>query len=371
MRNVMLLIAASLAPGCNPVTCDKGTIERGGKCEPANETTGTAQCGANTMLQGDTCVPTFPPTVCDPTTTTMDVGSDGVITCIGTGGGGCSAPFACPAPATGKQTVCGQIYDFETNTPFAQTGATGAACSPGATSGPCALGIVAYDAIMFGMNPATAQPLATGGFEIDDCGRYRVKDITQPPGPFIGLGFDDANPANQGPAGVTNAVGVVFAKQPDVTVKGFEAWIVKSSTTDMWAATGGPSISVGIYAAVFRSKHGDPPAGDTCSGTGCFDTAAGVTITKSGSPIPSDDYYFTASSAVRQMIDSTAAATGQNGTGLLTNASVNDSLVYSGNGGLMDPADCDWKTHAAASLPGIVLIQIYRPVNKIGTTCTQ
>ena len=71
------------------------------------------------------------------------------------------------------------------------------------------------------------------------------------------------------------------------------------------------------------------------------------------------------------MIDPSALLTGQNGTGLLVNASVNDSLVYSGSGGLTDTANCQWKTHAAAALPGIVFIQIYRPVNQIGKTCTQ
>ncbi len=371
MRNLTILLAlvSLAASGCNQVKCDTGTVERNGKCEPADETTGAASCGPNTMLEGDKCVPTFPPTVCDPTTTSMDTGSDGVVTCIGTGGGGCAGPFACPTPATGKQTICGQIYDFETNLPFADQMADGTMCMAGATSGPCALGIQAYDAIAFGMNPATAQPLANGGVEIDNCGRYRIKDVAQPSSPFIGLGFDDALAANQGPGGVTNTVGVALSKQADTAVKGMEAWIVKSSTTDMWAATGGPLLSGGIYVGIFRKQHGDPPTGDTCTGSGCFDTVAGVTFTKSGTTEPNNDYYFSASSLMHQMIDATATATGQSGTGLLTNASVNDSLVYSGTGGITDTTDCQWKTHAAASLPGIVFIQIYRPVNQIGKTC--
>ena len=369
---LVLVIAGSFAAsGCKDVQCDVGTIEKNGKCEPADETTGTAQCGPNTMLEGTLCVPTFPPTVCDPSTTTMDTGSDGVVTCIGTGGGGCSSPFACPQPAQGKTTICGQIYDFETNLAFAVPSASGAMCTPGATSGPCALTINAYDAIAFGQDPSTAQPLANGGVEIDDCGRYRIKDVAQPASPFIGLGFDDADAGNLGPPGVTNTVGVALSKQPDVAVKGLEAWIVKSSTTDVWAATGGPSIAGGIYVGVFRSKHGDPPIGDTCSGSNCLDTAAGVTMTKSGSAQPANDYYFVATSLLHQMIDPAAVATGQNGTGLLTGASVNDSIIYGGTGGLTDAANCQWKSHAAASLPGIVFIQIYRPVSQIGKTCTQ
>jgi len=36
--------------------------------------------------------------------------TSGVTTCIGTGTlAGCTGAFACPAPAAGKQTICGQL----------------------------------------------------------------------------------------------------------------------------------------------------------------------------------------------------------------------------------------------------------------------
>ena len=70
-----LIIIATLVAhtGCKSLECATGTIEREGRCEPADETTGTAKCGPFTELQGDQCVPMFPPTVCDPGTTAGDV----------------------------------------------------------------------------------------------------------------------------------------------------------------------------------------------------------------------------------------------------------------------------------------------------------
>ena len=160
---IVLLAAAVAAAGCKSVECGDGTIEREGKCAPADDMVSSANCGPFTVLQGDKCVPMFPPTECDPSTTSPTVDpATGVTTCIGTGGGGCSAPFACPAPAAGKQTICGQIYDFQDMSTFADTGATGAKCGSGATSGPCSIGIKAFDAISFAMNPQTATELVHG-----------------------------------------------------------------------------------------------------------------------------------------------------------------------------------------------------------------
>src|SRR5439155_26452443 len=127
--------------------------------------------------------------------------------------------------------------------------ATGTKCAAGATTGPCALRIDAYDAQQFAMNPTTAQPLANGGVYIDDCGRFRVTDISIPSTPLIGLGIDDANAANMGPGGVTNAVGIALpvtaTSSMGTASDGVEDWIVKSSTTDAWAASGGPTIAQG------------------------------------------------------------------------------------------------------------------------------
>lgn len=368
MRNHILLIsllASLVATGCKQTECGDGTIERNGNCEPATVTTTAGICGPFTELQGDKCVPQFPPTECDPgTTAPMIDPTTGVTTCIGTGGGGCGSKLACPpGTTTTKLTICGQLYNLEDNAKFSDANASATRCDPNmpATSGPCALQILAFDAIAFGTDPANAPPLGVGDVYIDDCGRYRLTDIeTNGTGPFIGLGIDDGPPGSAlGPSGVTVTVGVATPKPSERYVADFEAWIVNQTTVGKWQASNGPPLSGGIYAAIFRQHK---------KGTGDqFANQAGVTITKSGNTIPLQDYYFTASENTRTTVDGAATATGANGTGLLTGASVTDSVVYSGQGGL--GAGCRWEPHAAASLPGVVFMQIYRKLDIVGQTC--
>jgi hypothetical protein len=291
----------------------------------------------------------------------------GETTCVGVSGGGCST---CPAPSKTDgtlQTVCGQIYDFGTNQPFVATGATGAKCTTGATSGPCAIAIQAYDAIAFATNPATATPLTIGSECIDDMGRYAIADIASPSGPEIGLGIDDIAGANMGPPGVTNAVGIALAKSgTGMAITGVEDWIVDETTTTAWATSGGPPISGGMFAMVFRAH---------CIDSGCsgdpLANQAGATITKSGNPVPSLDYYFDAADTTRTTIDPTASASGANGTGLLTGASVADGPIYGGTGGITDTVNCQWEQLNAAALPNIVTIQVMRKTHTFGKTCTE
>jgi hypothetical protein len=367
MRDQLILLTVLIsltAYGCKQLECADGTIERNGRCEAADQTTNTGICGPFTELQGDRCVPMFPPTQCEPGTTEEDLDpATGVITCKGTGtGGGCASQLACPTPTGAtKQTICGQIYDFQDNTKFAAMMATGTRCDPQnpTTSGPCALQILAYDAIAFGTNPAAATPLPRGDVYIDDCGRYRVTDIeTNGTGPFIGLGFDDAN-MPLGPAGVTVTAAVTTGKQGMTATRDIEGYIARQATAGMWQASGGPSLAGGIYALVFRQHK-----------TGANDVTmnqAGVTVTKMGNTIPANDFYFGSTAMDRTTIDAAAVATGANGTVLVTNASVADSVSYSGQGGL--GTGCRWELRAGASLPGMVFIAIFRKVDIIGMTC--
>ena len=214
MRTHSILIAAATTglafAGCKDTNCGTGTIEKNGSCIPADETVTAAQCGPFTELTGNVCTPMFDPTQCDPATTTPDFdATTGVTTCIGNGGGGgCGAAFACPPPTAGTQTICGQLYDLESGDQLQAANPVGSQCTATAASGPCAIEIRPFDAISFAQNPNGATPLASSPLFIDDCGRYRVSNITPPGGPFLALGIDDANTALRGPSGVTNFVGV-------------------------------------------------------------------------------------------------------------------------------------------------------------------
>jgi hypothetical protein len=359
-RLVVLALLAALAPSCKSVDCGTGTTERNGACVPASETVGAATCGPFTELHGDKCAPMLTPTMCDPATTQEETDSNGVVTCIGKGGGGCGAKLPCPTPTDGKQTICGQIYDFETDQPFAQPDATGAACAPNATSGPCTLGIKAFDAAAFVGNPTGTQPLTTDPVFIDDCGRYRVAEIAQPVGPFVALAIDDAT---MGPLGTTNAVGVATVRGANTATKDFDAFIVRGATTASWGAT--PSLAAGIYAPVYRGHStGRDLASNVKFTFGPASPPAYPTMTDMNR-----DYYFTGCPTNRTTLDGTANVTATNGTALVTGANLGE--VYAGVGGIpaAAQAQCVWEVHPGAAIPGVVFIQIFRPMNAPGQTC--
>lgn len=92
-----------------------------------------------------------------------------------------------------------------------------------------------------------------------------------------------------------------------------------------------------------------------------------MTLTKTGNVVP--QYYFAAEALDRTTIDTAAVTTGVNGAALIANANPNEGLVYGGTGGLSDPASCRWEPHLGMSLPGIVFIQIFRPLDVIGQQC--
>ncbi len=345
----LLIACVLLAPSCKSVECGPGTFEVDGVCVPGDVVVDPAACGPFTELVAGQCVPQFPPTVCDDTSTTTELDTaTGVTTCIGTGAG-----FACEQPATGKQTICGQLFDLETGTPFTDGNAVCTPCAAPTATGVCSLALRALDAVKFGMNPQdpTAE-LETGPIYLDDCGRYKVPDITLPTNPFVGLGIDDAAQAMRGPGGTTNAIGLATPAVANLAVKDFEAFVAPATTTTAWTNSGGPAISDGMFVAIFRAMR-----------TGTVNQA-GVTILRGGTPIPMDDFYFVANQATRTTIDPNASATGNNGTVLVTDAQLDG---YIGAGGL--PAECAYEGHAGVSLPFVLFVQIFRPTDASGETC--
>lgn len=269
----------------------------------------------------------------------------------------CSTPLSCPAPSSSsKQTICGQLYDLTTNQSLG--GSVGHKCNQVTTDGPCSLGIEAYDAIAFGTNPVTSAPLAHGAVDIDSCGRFRISDVDVTSiGPFVALAVDDV--AQPGPAGTTVSVVVATPRSGGTATDGVEAWVVSESTTTLWSSSGGPPLAGGVFVPMFRAhKLGtlqtdprQPQSGVT------FSTVATV-----------EDYYFAAASMDRTTIDTTAVATGANGTALVVGASITDAVVYGGTGGL-DAAKCRWEMHAAMTVPNSVFVQIFRPADVLGETC--
>ena len=162
----------------------------------------------------------------------------------------------------------------------------------------------------------------------------------------------------------TNAAGLAVSTAPDMALKDVEAFIVTSATTTKWAVSGGgtPTIANGIYVMIFRQKRAPSRL-----------TQAGVTVLKnyptSPMPIPGTDYYFNATDVSRERVDNGAAvaATGANGTALVTPTTLAES-GYSGTPTVL-PTECVWSGHASQTIPGVVFVQVARPINKPGMTC--
>lgn len=304
MRHVLFILMIVAGPGCQNLDCADGTIDKGGHCVPADETTGTGICGDHTHLVGDRCEPDDPPTECDPTSTIPQVDpTTGVTTCIGTGGGGCSATFACPQPAGSmKTTVCGQIRDLATDMPFQGANPTGAKCDPTmpTASGPCSLYVNAGNVI-------TQMPFsATEDTYIDDCGRFRIKDIDLNGylAPIMSVTVDDG--ANPGETGVTDVTSTLIAANAGETHPGIELFVVAPTPSFGWMANGLDITTAGVGLAVMR-KHACNKLTGACTGTRS-EPASGVTLMSVSGADSVTFHYMNSSLAVQSSETATDAS---------------------------------------------------------------
>lgn len=337
-----LIALGASQSACTTTDCGTGTIDKAGECVPATEATDNATCGAGTKLSMTTgkCEAVLPPTKCDPDTTEQTT-VDGVIVCVGTGGGGCNGPIACGTPTSGKMTICGQLYDIETSMPIQASAATGAKCDPTKPSadGPCAMSISAYDALLYAQNGPAAPMLASDEVVIDDCGRFRLKNLQIGGVQYVGIGLDD----NAAAADTHRQSGVALPAIPSKLVTGFPAYGLKVSTDTKWSSDAGigtPTFAQrGVYMGIFL--HGQAPV-------------SGVKITRAGSMSSTDDYYFSdASPATRTTVDPAQSTTGANGSGLMIGGG--GLVMYSGTGG--ETTSCKWPSDLGDQITNVAFIQ--------------
>jgi hypothetical protein len=366
-----LTLAAAAAglvnASCSTVECGQGTVERDGACFAADQSTEPGMCGGTgpfaTVLGLDGTCETEVPTVCDEETTRAETDDQtGVTTCIGTGGG-CEVEIQCSAPESGRITLCGRIWDAETDMPIAASidGST-AECDPAAptTSGPCSLRVRFFDALDFAGDPAGAMAITPpDGVYTDNCNRYRGHNMTRPQFGFIGMGVDDAPGIT--PTTPHRLTGVATANALATPGRGFRAYSTRVSTDMLWstsAAIGGMTFAErGVLAIVFRYQ-GQP--------------RAGVQIRQAGSLIPNTDFYFTdtgiARTSVSPGVPGTQSVTGANGTGLVI--SVDTPTAHDGVGAEPGtPGQCIWPSNLAAAIPGVVFIQTKDAETTLGAAC--
>lgn len=359
--------AASLVNvSCQQVECGQGTVERDGTCVPADEATNPSMCGGMgpfaTVLGLDGKCETEEPTICDDDTTEPSFDDQtGVTTCVGTGGG-CMEEIRCPAPEAGRATLCGRIWDSETDQPIPPegNGTNTDRCDPMAptTSGPCSLRLRFFDALDFAMNPSGAVPIMPmGGVYTDNCNRYKGENMPRATFGFIGIAVDDA-------PGITPTVphrltGVATSNALASPGQGFRAYITKVSTDMMWTTTSGIGgaqtfAQRGVLGIVFHYP-GEMPR-------------SGVRIRRSGSFIPQDDFYFSDAGRMRTTVMphvGNTDATGMNGTGLVINSDT--PIAHDGVGS--EPNGCIWPSNLAASIPGVVFMQIKEAETPAGAAC--
>ncbi len=350
--------AAVSSLSCTSVECGEGTVEKDGACV-AGVGTDNGGCGPGTKLgAAGTCVPS-PVVVCDDDTTQPQVDPDtGVVTCIGSGATRtmCETELPCPAPQAMKLTVCGRLYDTQTDQLVAPAvGFTGQPCSATmpATSGPCALEVKFYDALEFSMNPSGAMQILPVKYELDDCGRFVAENLTRPAFGFLGIGTDDRT----GGADNHKQTGAATPNAAAAPARNFRAYVTRNATDQAWTTTSGIAGATfsarGVLAAVFRHR-GLP--------------VTGVRIRRNQNLIPADDYYFSDTGVTRSTVLPHVAntdATGPNGTALVIN--VASATNHDGVGA--EPTGCRWPESLAAAIPTVVFVQLKDAETSGGVPC--
>jgi len=153
---------AGLSPDAGAT--DAGAVDGGGAGDGGSP---TSDAGADGGCAGSVCVDAGPAQV------PPDAGA------------GCDDPLpdGCPAASSGHVTLCGRIFELETNLPCSSPMRASRSATAGAptTRGACAVRVVAFDALDLLVNPSGAVPLATEENVVDACGRFRLKNVVNAP----------------------------------------------------------------------------------------------------------------------------------------------------------------------------------------------
>ena len=352
IAGVLLAALPGLQTGCSQVVCGDGTIETDGVCLPTMVPPGLHDCGEGTRLgENNQCV-VAEPTFCDDVTTVEEIDPiSHVTTCVGIGGDVCTRELECPAPMANRLTLCGRIYDTESNQVIRDVGATGAICNPAApaSDGPCSLKIAFYDALLFQGDP-TGTPALAGSITVDDCGRYTAQNLPMTSFAFIGGAIDDAT----GVPDTHILTGVATSDALAQPARNFRMYATRKTTEAAWSTAGNPGGggygAQGVIAMVYSHK-GTP--------------RAGVVARRQSPPIGNDDFYFSDPGPTRSTVDLSKTMTGANGTALIIHSS--SPVPHDGVGG--EPAGCRWPSALSATIPGVVFVQIKEAEANGGGPC--
>jgi hypothetical protein len=264
----------------------------------------------------------------------------------------CAIPLPCPASDAGKATLCGRLYDTESDLVVEASNPTRLPCSATTAAGPCSLRVRYFDAIDFSTDPNGAQPLVPAESVVDDCGRFRAQNLPRAMLGFISIAVDDAPTTT--PAVPHRLTNVTYANVEATGETEMRAYATRASTDDGWTQTaglGGMTFAQrGVLLKVFLD-HGVP--------------VAGVGVTRNGSSVPDDDFYFSDTGVTRGTVAPAQSATGADGSALLINAP--SPTDHSGTGA--EPSGCQWPTNLGVATPGVVSVDRREAETPAGAPC--
>lgn len=263
----------------------------------------------------------------------------------------CMMDLPCPSPDDGRATICGRLWDIETDQTIMGSNPSGGSC--GFTQdGPCSMSVRFFDALDFAQDPMNAQPLQAESVIVDDCGRFRGRNIMRATFGFIGVVVDDAT----GTADRHAPTAVVTSNAIASPERSMRAYLTRRTTDQAWTAAsglgGGPTFSErGALLNVF-TYHGVP--------------RAGVQIRRNGSNVPAaESFGFADPGVTRSMLDPQQDTTGPNGSVLVINSPT--PIAHDAVGG--EPPGCIWPSQLGASTPGVILMQRKEAEGPGGAPC--
>jgi hypothetical protein len=264
----------------------------------------------------------------------------------------CAIPLPCPAPDSSRATLCGRIYDSESDDVVEASNPTRQACTGATASGPCSLRVRYFDALDFAMNPTGAQTIEPSESVVDDCGRFRAQNMQRATFGFMGIAIDDTQTVT--PAEPHRLTSVAYSNAIAVGNTNVRAYASRVSTDMRWTATAGLTgmtfAQRGVLLKVFL-YHGMP--------------VAGVGGTRSGAQVPNDDFYFSDTGITRSTVAPAQSATGANGSALIINSP--SPIEHSGTGG--EPAGCQWPGTLSASIAGVIMVDRQEAETSAGAAC--
>jgi hypothetical protein len=251
-------------------------------------------------------------------------------------------------------SVCGWLLDAETDALIGTVSDEWSDCdglTPRPTTGPCALEVRLYDALMFAGNPTGTPPLMPERLTINTCGQFIAENVAAPALGFVAIAVDD-EPTGANQHWLSAALLPAMANIRNDRVV---AYAVRRTSNESWTASAGNPFGAstfgerGTYLHIL-SHRGLP--------------AAGATVTVGGSP--AEAFYFSDPGLARTTIDANQTSTGANGSALVIGADLGN---LSAEGGIPLGDACIWPDLLGAAIPGVFLVQRSQTVDAMENVC--